>query len=74
MSWSKCLIEVPPRANKRGQYRREVAKSCNQRQNFFTNRTINIWNEFPNELINAGSVNKFKQELDDWIVCKGAAF
>ena len=74
VSWSKDLLEVPPRANKRGQYRREIVKSCNQRHHFFTNRTINSWNDLPDELVNVGSVNKFKQGLDDWIVRKGAAF
>ena len=63
MSWSKGLLEVPPRADKRGQYRREIVKGCNQRHNFFTNRTINIWNELPNELVNVGSVNTFKKGL-----------
>ena len=74
VSWSKDLLKVPPRADKRGQYRLKIVKSFNQRHHFFTNRTINIWNELPDELVNVGSVNKFKQGLDDWIVRKEAAF
>ncbi len=36
------------------------------RGHFFTNRIVNLWNELPDEITNAESVNSFKQGLDDF--------
>ena len=33
-------------------------------QNFFTNRTINIWNQLPMDTVNADSLNCFKNKID----------
>ena len=33
---------------------------------FFTNRIVNLWNEFPEEITTEESVNSFKQGLDDF--------
>jgi len=36
--------------------------------NFFTNRVINVWNNLPVNIVNAGTVNAFKNSLDrHWI-------
>ena len=32
------------------------------RGHFFTNRIVKVWNELPDEITNAESVNSFKQE------------
>ena len=34
-------------------------------QSFFTNRIINAWNQLPFSAVNVGSVNEFKNEIDD---------
>ena len=34
--------------------------------NFFTNRIVNPWNKLPPEIVNAGSVNSFKNCLDKY--------
>ena len=34
------------------------------RGHFFTNRVINLWNELPDEVTTAESVNSFKEKLD----------
>ena len=31
---------------------------------FFTNRINNIWNDLPNEVVNADNVNDFKNKFD----------
>ena len=35
-----------------------------RRRNFFTQRVINHWNKLPQEVIEADSVNSFKNKLD----------
>ena len=74
VSWFNSPTEVPPRADKRAQIRREIVKSCNQRHDFFTNRIVNAWNELPNELVGVRTVDDIKKKLDEWVVEKRAAF
>ena len=38
--------------------------SCPARFHFFTNRIVNNWNSLPDHIVNAGSVNVFKNSLD----------
>ena len=33
-------------------------------QSFFTNRIINVWNGLPEVVVNAGSINLFKNHVD----------
>ena len=42
-------------------------KSCAQRQNFLINRVVNVWNSLPDEVVEAGSVNNFKNMLDKFL-------
>ena len=37
--------------------------SCPARINFFANRIVNNWNSLPNHVVNAGSLNIFKNSL-----------
>ncbi len=37
------------------------------RENFFFNRTANMWNSLPSELVEAPSVNSFKADFDCWM-------
>ena len=62
VEWFSTLLVAPN--GRRTQLRREIVRGCNQRHNFFTNRTINIWNRLPAYIINAQSVNQFKNLLD----------
>ena len=38
--------------------------SCPARVHFFTNRIVNNWNSLPDHIVNAGSLNVFKNLLD----------
>ena len=39
---------------------------CQSRINFFANRTVNLWNSLPENIVNADSVNSFKNALDSY--------
>ena len=43
---------------------RQFTKSCDQREYFFSNRVVPIWNKLPNSVTNAKNVNNFKNEYD----------
>jgi hypothetical protein len=45
---------------------RQLVKSCNIRHNFFTNRVVPVWNELPNQIKNAKSINGFKNSFDEF--------
>jgi hypothetical protein len=45
-------------------YQRQFTRNCPSRENYFTNRTIPIWNSLPKEAIKARTVNEFKAKLD----------
>ena len=47
----------------RFKYYKEITKQA-QRENFFFNRSANLWNSLPIEVVNAESVNSFKAGLD----------
>lgn len=50
----------------RGHRYKLFVKRCNTtlRQNFFSQRVVNAWNSLPNEVVEATSVNCFKNRLD----------
>ena len=50
----------------RFKYYKEITKQA-QRENFFFNRSANLWNSLPIEVVNAESVNSFKAGLDCWM-------
>ena len=45
-------------------FRREPGNICTSRNEYFLNRVIPIWNELPQNVREAGSVNGFKAGLD----------
>jgi hypothetical protein len=47
-------------------YHKEITTQ-QQRENFFYNRTANLWNALPEKLVNAPSVNSFKAGFDRWM-------
>ena len=64
VNWHFPLTTGPAIGGRRGQIRREVVISCAQRYNFFGNRTANMWNDLPSQVISATSLNSFKAQLD----------
>ena len=52
--------------NTRGHFYKLSKQRCKgeRRRNFFTQRVINYWNKLPQEVIEADSVNSFKNKLD----------
>ena len=49
----------------------------NCRKYFFVNRTIPIWNQLPNEIVNCSNVNAFKNKIANYNIdqyCRGHAF
>ena len=59
-----------PRGGHRCHFIRELVKSCYQRHNFFNNRIVSTWNDLPNEVTVATSVNRFKNTLDEYLNSK----
>ena len=47
-------------------YHKEITKQ-QQRENFFFNRTANLWNSLPNKLVESPTVNSFKAGIDCWM-------
>jgi hypothetical protein len=43
---------------------RQLIKNCPSRDNFFSNRVAKIWNSLLEEVVNAGSINAFKNRYD----------
>ena len=41
--------------------------TCNQREHFFTNRIVTHWNNLPQEVVQANSINQFKARLDKYL-------
>ena len=50
----------------RFKYQKEITKQVH-RENFFFNRSANLWNSLPSEVVNAETVNSFKAGLDCWM-------
>jgi hypothetical protein len=50
----------------RFKYQKEITKQVH-RENFFFNRSANLWNNLPSEVVNAETVNSFKAGLDCWM-------
>ena len=64
INWHNPPKTSAPRANKRGQLRRELVPNCLQRYNFLNNRVAAHWNKLPDHIINSKTLNQFKNKLD----------
>ena len=53
-----------PRMGVRSQYILENVNNCLQRKRFFTNRVTEVWNKLPDSVVEAPTVNSFKERLD----------
>ena len=45
---------------------KERLSKCLPRYNFLTNRIVNDWNELPEDIIQANTLNSFKSKFDKW--------
>ena len=48
------------------QMKRELVKNCPARYYFLMNRVAPAWNSLPESIVNAKTINEFKNKLDDW--------
>ena len=63
VSWVSEQKISTARVGRRGQLRREIVTN-KQRHNFYTNGVVNTWNSLPDDVIEAKTVNDFKNKLD----------
>ena len=68
--WMNEPSYVEGRSGKRAQLRGETVRNCAQRQNFFVNRVVNVWNMLPDGVVEATDVNNFKNKLDSFMMGK----
>jgi hypothetical protein len=47
-------------------YFKEISRQ-QYRENFFFNRTANLWNTLPSEIVQAPTVQSFKAGIDYWL-------
>ena len=68
------LSSTGPASNIRGhshRLERQAVKGCDQREFFFSNRMVPIWNSIPVSIVNAKTVNQFKSLYDTFKKEKG---
>ena len=41
------------------------------RRNYFSQRVVNLWNSLPQSVVDAGTMSKFKEELDRFLIGNG---
>ena len=64
VNWHHPPVCGQPRTGHRGQYRREIVPHCLPRHMFLSNRVAGPWNALPDSIVDAPSVDAFKQRLD----------
>ncbi len=64
INWTTRPATVGPMHGHRERLRRELDRKCNQRFHFFTNRVANVWNDLPDLIVEAETVNGFKAAYD----------
>ena len=57
------LMFIATRGNLLKLYKPYTHLHC--RSNYFSNRTINQWNQLPDEIIRCNALNSFKTEIDN---------
>jgi hypothetical protein len=58
-----------PRGGEKGKYILENVKDCQMRKEFFTSRAAEAWNQLPDMVVEALTVNSFKARLDEHLRC-----
>lgn len=64
VTWHNKPILRNPTPRHRSHYVGKIVMNCEIRNKFFTNWVINPWNAFPDDIVNAKTVNSFKIRLD----------
>ena len=65
---TKNLFKFSDNQKLRGHNFKIIKQRANKSKyaNFFTNRIVNRWNKLPSEIVNAKSINNFKNLFDDF--------
>ena len=63
---TKSLFEFSDNQRLRGHNFKIIKQRANKSKysHFFTNRIVNRWNKLPSSIVNASSINNFKNQLD----------
>lgn len=64
-----AITSLGPASNIRGhphRLERQAIKNCDQREFFFSNRMVPIWNSIPENIVNAKTTNQFKNLYDKY--------
>ena len=64
--FSKATSRYATRGHPMKLFKPALNKNLNCRKKFFTMRVINHWNELPTHVVNAKTVNAFKNRLDNY--------
>lgn len=67
VNWHHRPLVSAARCGGREQHCRELVKACEQRLNFFTNRTVRTWNALPTKITDQPNVDGFKKEMDEYV-------
>ena len=70
------FFTLSPVQNTRGHHTKLYKKHSRLqlRENFFTQRVINMWNSLPETVVSASTVSVFKQKLDEYWNCIGYGY
>ena len=62
------IIRLPPKNPTRGHDYRVIRplSNSNKGHNRFTSRVVNDWNKLPDHIVNATTLNSFKNKLDEY--------
>ena len=63
----KSIESTGPAGNIRGskhRLARQFIRNCDQREYFYSNRVVPLWNDLSNETVAAKTVNEFKNLID----------
>jgi hypothetical protein len=64
VEWSSAPRVIDAMYGHRERLQRDIANNCAPRFNFFTQRIVNVWNKLPDIIVNANTVNEFKNLYD----------
>ncbi len=66
INWHNQPLRIPPLYSHRERFHREVVRNCEPRHQFFNNRVTTLWNTLPDTVVQARTLNEFKNRLDSY--------
>ncbi len=66
INWHNHPLRIPPLYSHRERFHREVVRNGEPRHQFFNNRVTTLWNTRPDTVVQARTVNEFKNRLDSY--------